>query len=367
MESNNNSSITPTKLMTNIEQILPDYITSDTLIKPALCIKVQKKDTSILLSKLKKNNLVLDKIYLKGINYHIKNIDKEYQKPTNIIKDESSEFKEYEGTFLKRVKKYNGTENLVLVSFLDDFSYKKITKEKIIEDYSLKESDLIEIEIPCTESISNEQYYKNNKIWPQCNYISSKEKYIYNHDEKEKKEILDIYNEYFITNNKHNTSSLLYNPKTKKVVCKASKNEKSIIGHSIMNLLDLFSKMLVDNKNINKHEDKKEKKEKENIDNDFEDVKLGVKKVEGPKDNTDLLFNFEEKNDKGYNGYQYYCEDLYVFSTDEPCMMCAMALVHNRISRFYFCNINEKDGALISKYSLDNYNLNHHYLIFQIK
>ena len=122
----------------------------------------------------------------------IKNIDKEYQKPSNVIKDENSEFKEYEGTFLKRVKNYNGSENLVLVSFLDDLLYKKITKEKIIEDYGLKESDLIEIKIPCTESISNEQYYKNNKIWPQCNYISSKEKRIYNHCEKEEKEIFGL-------------------------------------------------------------------------------------------------------------------------------------------------------------------------------
>ena len=368
MESNNNSNITSQKLKTKIEQILPDYITSDILIKPALCIKVPKKDTSGLLSKLKKNNLVLDKIYLKDINYHIKNIDKEYQKPTNVAKDTSSEFKEYEGTFLKRVKNYNATENLVLVSFLDDLSYKKITKEKIIDDYALKESDLIEIKIPCTESISNEQYYKNNKIWPQCNYISSKEKYIYNHDEKEKKEILDIYNEYFINNNKDNISSLLYNPKTKKVLVKASKNEKSIIGHSIMNLLDLFTKMLVDKKNVNKHEDKKVINENNNKNNDeVEEVKLGEKKVKGPKENTDLLFNFEDKNDKGdESGHQYYCEDLYVLSTDEPCMMCAMALIHNRISRFYFCNVNEKEGALVSKYSLDNYNLNHHYLIFKL-
>ena len=56
-----------------------------------------------------------------------------------------------------------------------------------------------------------------------------------------------------------------------------------------------------------------------------------------------------------------------LFVTLEPCMMCAMALIHNRISRLYFSEINEKEGALVSKYSLDNYNLNHHYLIFQIK
>ena len=362
MEKINDKNLSSDKIKSKIEQILPDYITSDIQLKTGLCIKVQKKDTSSLLSKLKKNNLVLDKIYLKDINYHHKNIDKEYQKPT-IIK-EISKYEEYDGTFFKRVKQYNNKENLVLISFKDDLEYKKISKEKIIEDYSLNENDIIEVDIPCTESISNEQYYKNNKIWPQCNYISSKEKYIYTHDEKEKKEILNIYNNYIINNNENEFTSILYDPKTKKIMGKASKNEKSIIGHSIMNLLDLFSKNLVDNKNKNKHEDKEIKNDENNEDTNV-GLKLGEKNIIGPKDNTDLLFNCEGKTNNEDN-HQYYCEGLYVFTKYEPCMMCAMALIHNRISRLYFSDINENEGALISKYSLDNYNLNHHYLIFKL-
>ena len=361
-------------LKTKITQLLPDYITTDIILKPALCVKIEKKNTSVLLSKLKKNNLILDKIYLKDINYHIKNIDKVYQKPNN-AKD-ISKYQEFEGTFLKRVKKYNDKENLVLISFMDDLQYKKITKENIMKDYSLAETDLIEVEIPCTESISNEQYYKNNKIWPQCNYISSKEKYIYNHSEKEEKDILDIYNFYFLLNNKNDISSLLYNPKSKKILVKSTKNEKSIIGHSIMNLLDLYSQMLVEDDNKNKHENKekdKDKEKNENKNDEIKELKLGEKNPVGPKENTDYLFNFDEKNKgKNKNGenenddnHQYYCEGLYVFTKEEPCMMCAMALVHNRISRLYFSDINQKDGALVSKYSLDNYNLNHHYLIFK--
>ena len=121
-------------LKTKIKQMLPDYITSDIILKPGLCIKTQNKETSVLLSKLKKKNLLLDKIYLKGINYHMKNIDKEFQKPK---KKEISKYEEYEGNFLKRVKKYNNKENLVLISFLEDLEYKKINKEQIIKDYSL--------------------------------------------------------------------------------------------------------------------------------------------------------------------------------------------------------------------------------------
>ena len=361
MKSKNDDN-SPKNLKSKIEQILPDYITSDIILKPALCIKIPNKDTSVFLNKLKKDNIVLDKIYLKNINYQLKNIDKEYQKPNK--KEENTKFKEFEGTFLKRVKKYNNKENLLLVSFLDDLEYKKISKEKILKDYSLNENNLIQIDIPCTESISNEQYYKNNKIWPQCNYISSKEKYIYIHNKEEEKEILDIYNNNFLINNKDNISSLLYDPKTKLIFAKSKKNEKSILGHSIMSLLDLYSKKLVEFNNKNKHEEKKrEEKEKDNNE-DINDINLGIKNPNGPKETTNYISNFD-KQEKNENNHQYYCEGLYLFTKEEPCMMCSMSLVYNFISRLYFSDINEKEGALFSKYSLDNYNLNHHYLIFK--
>ena len=351
-----------TEIKTNIVQILPDYITSDIQLKPALCIKALKKDTSLILSKLKKNGLLLDKIYLKGINYHIKNISKVYQRPNNILLNSNIEleYKEYEGNFFKRVKPYNKEENLIAISFKEDLDYKKITKEKIIKDYELKEEGLTEIDIPCTESISDEQWQKSNKIWPQCNFISSKEKYIHNHNEKEKKEILEIYNKNILLNNDEDFSCLLYDPKLKKVLFKTKKDEKSIIGHDIMNLLDLFSKSLIEKNNINKHENKEKEENKE----DIKYLKLGEKNPIGPKENEDLLFHIENKIEYTH---QYYCEGLYVFTKEEPCMMCAMALIHNRISRIYFSDINEEQGALISKYSLDNYNLNHHYLIFKLK
>ena len=127
-----------------------------------------------------------------------------------------------------------------------------------------------------------------------------------------------------------------------------------------MNMLDIYSNQLVENNNINKHLNKEED-EKED-DKDIKYIKLGEKNPIGPKENTELLNQYDDESNK-----QYYCEGLYVITKEEPCMMCAMALIHNRISRLYFCDVNEKEGALVSKYSLDNYKLNHHYLIFQIK
>lgn len=328
-----------------IEQILPDYITGEIILKKCLCVKVPKRETSKILAHFKKNNLIIDKVYLQGINYHTLNYSKDYQRP---LKDnDNNDYQEYDGSFLKRVKNYSEKENLVLISFKEDLSYRKINEESLIKEYKFKKEDFIEVDIPCTEPISNEQYVKNNKIWPLCNYISTKEKYIYEHNKIEEKEILDIFNNYLLSENKE-IDSLLYDPMKKVVVAETKNNENVISGHSIMSLLEMFSQNLIDKNNVNKHNNK-------------EELKLGKKKLVGPEDNNNLLYG--ENNDNT----QYYCERLYVFTKKEPCLMCCMALIHNRIARLFFNEIDQNEGALISKYSLDNYNLNHHYLVFKLK
>ncbi|KAG0575336.1 hypothetical protein KC19_VG338000 [Ceratodon purpureus] len=57
--------------------------------------------------------------------------------------------------------------------------------------------------------------------------------------------------------------------------------------------------------------------------------------------------------------------DAYV--TREPCAMCAMALVHQRVRRVFFGIPNTLRGALGSKYRLQGIrSLNHHYTVFQV-
>ncbi|CAK5094898.1 unnamed protein product [Meloidogyne enterolobii] len=48
--------------------------------------------------------------------------------------------------------------------------------------------------------------------------------------------------------------------------------------------------------------------------------------------------------------------------------MCAMALVHCRVKRIFFGEENKKNGALITKWRLqESKSLNHHFEVFQIK
>ncbi|XP_064987409.1 tRNA-specific adenosine deaminase TAD3-like isoform X3 [Musa acuminata AAA Group] len=63
----------------------------------------------------------------------------------------------------------------------------------------------------------------------------------------------------------------------------------------------------------------------------------------------------------------YLCTGFDIYLVWEPCTMCAMALVHQRIRRIFFALPNPNAGALGSVYRLQGEkSLNHHYSVFRI-
>ncbi|KAI3909939.1 hypothetical protein MKW98_012993 [Papaver atlanticum] len=63
----------------------------------------------------------------------------------------------------------------------------------------------------------------------------------------------------------------------------------------------------------------------------------------------------------------YLCTGCDIFVAWEPCTMCAMALVHQRIRRIFYAFPNPNCGALGSVYRLQGEkSLNHHYAVFRV-
>lgn len=65
----------------------------------------------------------------------------------------------------------------------------------------------------------------------------------------------------------------------------------------------------------------------------------------------------------------YLCTGYDFYLTDEPCLMCAMAMVHSRVRRIFFRRDNERNGALGGGNQLKLHGvkeLNHHYQVFRV-
>lgn len=99
----------------------------------------------------------------------------------------------------------------------------------------------------------------------------------------------------------------------------------------------------------------------------FKDIKVGAElprakiKCGAIEQNTTLNLNNLEK----YGPYLCTGYDLYLIQ--EPCLMCAMALVHSRARRVYF-EKRSNNGALVTRLKLHAIReLNHHYEVFQCK
>lgn len=80
----------------------------------------------------------------------------------------------------------------------------------------------------------------------------------------------------------------------------------------------------------------------------------------------------DDKNDTAYgNGdlssRPYLCTGNDIYLVWEPCIMCAMALVHQRIRRVFYTCPNPSAGALGSVHRLQGEkSLNHHYAVFRV-
>ncbi|XP_047317623.1 tRNA-specific adenosine deaminase TAD3 [Impatiens glandulifera] len=82
---------------------------------------------------------------------------------------------------------------------------------------------------------------------------------------------------------------------------------------------------------------------------------------------TDNVVDEEAVEDLSKTTRPYLCTGYDIYIVWEPCTMCAMALVHQRIRRIFYAFPNPTAGALGSVHRLQGEkSLNHHYAVFQI-
>lgn len=225
---------------------------------------------------------------------------------------------------------------------------KHLIKEQIIDENCLDKC--IEIKkLPYTQPINEYQYLECKKHWPLSYLPTSLSKLKYIHTQEEYEEILGVIKILLELNSKYHVCSILYDPINKKILSKSKLDNKfNPIDHSIMKLINQFSEKLAFNK---------KSELRLNLDETF----LGIKNENSP--NIEYLDDLDSLD----NSIQYYLEKFYVFTITEPCIMCAMAMVHSRVERVYFSNLDYKYGAMISRLKINNFNLNHSYLIFKFE
>ncbi|ETK76330.1 hypothetical protein L915_17247 [Phytophthora nicotianae] len=95
-----------------------------------------------------------------------------------------------------------------------------------------------------------------------------------------------------------------------------------------------------------------------------EDKETGRKKQKCEDEEATATLKLVE--DESKKSESYLCTGYDVYLDQEPCAMCAMALVHSRARRVVFDRANPGDGVLMSSFMLHTIkSLNHHYRVFQ--
>ncbi|XP_062105966.1 tRNA-specific adenosine deaminase TAD3 [Humulus lupulus] len=90
--------------------------------------------------------------------------------------------------------------------------------------------------------------------------------------------------------------------------------------------------------------------------------KTNIEKIAG-----NGIKNICEEDSHSLSARPYLCTGYDIYLVWEPCTMCAMALVHQRIRRIFYAFPNPNAGALGSVYRLQGErSLNHHYAVFRV-
>lgn len=266
-------------------------------------------------------------------------------------------------THLKRIK----ARDVLLFPVSDDVSPETVHEilAKRNFDVSLLENHVRKVRVAKIPPKTKKQYQVVNKLWP-CNFHANKyvEKLATNclfnseelaqHDEFMRLAVFIAKFSNTDGNSKKPRGVVVVNPKDNTVVAVGhDKTNDNPCKHAIMVAVDNVARTQ------NGGAWKPEETENQDVSSEFRvaietkfpAVRLGTS-------------SSVEKHDDGEGDGPYLCTGYYVYVTHEPCVMCAMALVHSRAKRVFY-GVPCENGALGSSCKIHIVpNLNHHYEVF---
>ncbi|XP_018325172.1 probable inactive tRNA-specific adenosine deaminase-like protein 3 [Agrilus planipennis] len=225
------------------------------------------------------------------------------------------------------------------------------------------------IAVPATSPKTREQYNKVKTIWP-CNFHKNDylEKIITNTIFSQQQ--LSCHKTYmqiaidaaYLANSSLRVGAVVVDPNVNCVVAIGYGNDnENPCKHAVMIAIDNVAKTQEGGAWTTKTDDRETK----NVTEDKNTQGIPTILLNNLRNKySDIIFGIPKSSSKIDASESYLCTDYCLYVTQEPCLMCGMALIHSRIKRVFFGCKNSK-GSLESLCQIQNVKeLNHHFEAF---